>query len=278
MTWRPTRPRHRATSGGPRRTHGLAGMTRGMGRGSASASASDGRTTGGRLSGRGAGIASSAAKAATERVNGPLRFFCGSGALELGQLAAVTLQEFLVNVAVSIIPNLTDPIVPKPEDAAGSLVHHVLRVGLQPRALADLHDHPLLRLVPIAPDVLVSPVGGAQAGLAVPEGIEHRLAAAPFAADPGSASHPIDDVIGEVAPCFRSVPGEQRLLVRLGYVHTTAHTVISSISSGSGSVLAFRPARSIGLASSALCRSMKGKGGNTKPSSAQKVNMAPATA
>src|SRR5882672_8716425 len=217
MTWRPTRPRHRATSGGPRRTHGLAGMTRGMGRGSASASASDGRTTGGRLSGRGAGIASSAAKAATERANGPLRFFCGSGALELGQLAAATLQEFLVNVAVRIIPHLAEPIVP---------------------------------------DVLVSPVGGAQAGLAVPEGIEHRLAAAPLAADPGSAGHPIDDVIGEVAPCFRSVPGEQRLLVRLGYVHTTAHTVISSISSGSGSVLAFRPARSIGLASSALCRSM----------------------
>src|SRR6185503_747112 len=49
MTWRPTRPRHRATSGGPRRTHGLAGMTRGMRRGSVSGSASDGRTTGGHL-------------------------------------------------------------------------------------------------------------------------------------------------------------------------------------------------------------------------------------
>src|SRR5207253_1208709 len=196
---------------------------------------------------------------------------------------------------------------------------HVLGVGLQPRALAQLHDHPIFRLVPIAPDVLVSPVGGAQSGLAVPEGIEHRLAAAPFAADPGSAGHPIDDVICEVAPRFRSVPCEQRLLVCLGHVHTTAHTVISLISSGSGSVLALRPARSIGLSISALCRSMmvqkssarssssqaaslsvsliftcrtlfcmssasqprdgamKGNWGNTNPSSAQKVTMAPAT-
>src|SRR6267378_2707517 len=176
--------------------------------------------------------------------------------LELGQLAPVALQELLVNVAVRVIPNLADPIVPKLEDAAGALVHHVLGVGLQPRALAELHDHPIVRLVPIAPDVFVSPVGGAQSGLAAPEGIEHRLAAAPFAADPASAGHPIDDVIGEVAPRFRSVPCEQRPLVRPGYVETAAHTVISSVSSGSGRVLALRPARSIGLSISALCRSM----------------------
>src|SRR6266513_38842 len=245
---------------------------------------------------------------------------CSGAALELRQLAPVPLQKLFVNVAVRVIPNLADPISPKPEDAAGSLVHHVFRVGLQPRALADLHDHPLLRLVPIAPDVLVSPVGGAQAGLAVPERIEHRLAASPFAADPWSARHPVHDVISGVAPCFRSVPCEQRLLVRLGHIQTTAHTVISSISSGSGRVLALRPARSIGLSISALCRSMmvqkssarssnsyaaslsvsliftcrtlfcmssasqprecamNGNGGNTKPSSAQNVNMAPATA
>src|SRR2546426_5644615 len=178
------------------------------------------------------------------------------GLRELGQLAAVTLQEFLINVAVRVIPDLTDPISPKPEDAARALVHHVLRVGFQPRALAELHDDPIVCLVPIAPDVLGSPVGGAQSGLAVPEGIEHRLAASPFAADPGSAGHPIDDVICEVAPRFRSVPCEQRLLVCLGHVHTTAHTVISLIFSGSGRVLALRPARSIGLSISALCRSM----------------------
>src|SRR5207253_2905599 len=150
--------------------------------------------------------------------------------------------------------------------------------------------------------------------------IEHRLAAAPFAADPGSAGHPIDDVISEVAPRFRSVSREQRLLIGFGHVHATAHTVISSISSGSGRVFALRPARSIGLSISALWRSMmlqkssarssssleaslsvslvrtcrtlfcmssasqprecamKGNGGNTKPSSAQKVNIAPGIA
>src|SRR3989454_8067988 len=172
--------------------------------------------------------------------------------LELGQFDVVTLQVLLVNVAVRVIPNLADPIAPKLEDAARPLVHHVLRVGLHPRALAELHDHPIIRLVPIAPDVFVSPLGGAQSGLAVPEGIEHRLAASPFAADPASAGHPIDDVIGEVAPRFRSVPREQRFLVRLGDLHAVAHTVISSISSGSGSVLALRPARSIGLSLSAF--------------------------
>src|SRR5207245_4373810 len=111
----------------------------------------------------------------------------------------------------------------------------------------DLLDHALLRLVPIAPDVLVSPVGGAQSGLAVPEGIEHRLAAVPFAADPGSAGHPIDDVISEVAPRFDPVPGEQRLLVGFGHVHATAPALTYSISSGSCLVLALLPARSIGL-------------------------------
>src|SRR2546426_8725059 len=102
----------------------------------------------------------------------------------------MTLQVLLVNVAVRVIPNPADPIAPKLKDAARPLVHHVLGVGLQPRALAQLHDHPIFSLVPIAPDVLVSPVGGAQSGLAVPERIEHRLAASPFAADPGSAGHP----------------------------------------------------------------------------------------
>src|SRR2546425_2547790 len=149
-----------------------------------------------------------------------------------------------------------DPIAPKLEDAAGPLVHHVLRVGLQPRALAELHDHAIIRLVPIAPDVLGAPVSGAQSGLAVPEGIEHRLAASPFAPDPASTGHPIDDVISEVAPRFRSVPSEQRLLVRLGYLQTVAHTVSSSVCSGSGRVLALRPARSIGLSLSAFVRSI----------------------
>src|SRR2546425_3111475 len=124
------------------------------------------------------------------------------------------------------------------------------------RALAELHDHAIIRLVPIAPDVLGAPVGGAQSGLAAPEGIEHRLAASPFAPDPASTGHPIDDVISEVAPRFRSVPSEQCLLVRLGYVQTTAHTVSSSVCSGSGRVLALRPARSIGFFIPALCASM----------------------
>src|SRR5438552_6837569 len=37
-----------------------------------------------------------------------------------------------------------------------------------------------------------------------------------------SAGHPIDDVISEVAPRFRSVPREQRLLIGFGHVHATA--------------------------------------------------------
>src|SRR6266516_3753 len=89
--------------------------------------------------------------------------------LELGQLVAMTLQELLINVAIRVIANLADPISLELDDAARPLVHHVLRVGLQPGALADLHDHPLVRLVPNTPDILVSPIGGAQAGLAVPE-------------------------------------------------------------------------------------------------------------
>src|SRR2546427_2982945 len=86
-------------------------------------------------------------------------------------------------------------MAPNFKDAARPLVHHVLGVGLRPRALAQLHDHPIFRLVPIAPDVLVSPA--------------------------------------------------------------TAHTVISSSSSGSGRVFALRPARSIGLSISALWRAVK---------------------
>src|SRR5205814_2511051 len=83
-----------------------------------------------------------------------------------------------------------------------------------------------------------------QPRLAVPQCVEHRCPAAPFAADAGLPGHPVHDVVREVAPHLVALAGEQRLLIRLRDLHAAAHT---STSSGMTSGLALRPARSIGF-------------------------------
>src|SRR2546422_5612145 len=163
---------------------------------------------------------------------------------ELRQLLPVPLQEFLVDVAVGVVAHLADLLAAELDHDAGALIHDVLGGALEPRALADLDDHPLVGVVPVAPHVLRAPIGGAQAGLAVPQCIQHRFAAAPLAPDARRARHPVHDVVGEVAPDFVALAGEQRLLIGLRDLHAAAHT---STSSGITSGLALRPARSIGF-------------------------------
>src|SRR5437867_4557997 len=175
---------------------------------------------------------------------------------ELRQLLLVTLHEFLVHTIVRVIPHRADSVPPEPEHCAGALVHHVRRVALEPGALADLDDHALVGVVPVAPHVLVTPVRRPQARLAAVEAADYGRPPPPLAPDRRRPRHPIRDVLREVTAHLVHLPGEQRLLVRLRDPHPLAHTVVSSISSGSGRVLALRPARSIGLSISALWRSM----------------------
>src|SRR5881296_1706287 len=85
---------------------------------------------------------------------------------EFRQVLLVPLQKLLVDVAVGVIPQLADLLAPELDHHAGALVHHVLGGALQPRAFADLDDHPVIGIVPFAPRVLVAPIGGAEARLA----------------------------------------------------------------------------------------------------------------
>src|SRR5216117_3099511 len=239
---------------------------------------------------------------------------------ELAQLAPVPPHKLFVDVAVGVIPQFADLVSTELEHHARPLVHDVLGIALEPGTLADLDDHAVVGVVPVAPYVLVAPIRGAEAGLAVPQRVQHPLPPSPFAADGRGARHPIHDVVGESPAHSLPVACEEGLLVRPGALHPVAHTLTSSTSSGSGRAFALRPARSIGLSISALWRSrmvqksserssssyaasrsvslsftwrtlfcmssasqprecaMNGNGGNTKPSSDQKVNMPPATA
>src|SRR5881296_3254170 len=225
----------------------------------------------------------------------------------------VPLHELLIAVRVRVVPHLADLVPPEPDHDAGALVQHVGGVALEPALLADLDDHALLGVVPAALDVLVAPVGGAEAGFSVREPAQHPVAPLPGAADRRPARDPVGDVVGEVAADLVHATGEQRLLVRPGDVHALAHTIASS-------GFALRPARSIGRSIMArfwsrifqkstarstssrdasrsaslafTCRTlfcmssasqprecaMNGNGGKTKPSSDQKVSMPPATA
>src|SRR3989442_13833002 len=80
---------------------------------------------------------------------------------ELRQLGPMALQEFLVDVAIGVVPHLADLVASEPDHDAGALVQHVLRGALEPAPLSDLHDHAVFGLVPVAPHVLVAPVGRA---------------------------------------------------------------------------------------------------------------------
>src|SRR3989441_6389502 len=166
------------------------------------------------------------------------------------------LHELLVDARVRVIPHLADLVAPEPDDGAGALVHGVLGIALEPALFPDLHDHALVGLVPVAPHVLKSPLGRAEARLAIVEATAHGGAPLPLAADRRCARHPVDDVVREVARHLVHLAREQSLLVGFRDLHALAHTVICSISSGSGSVFALRPARSMGLSISALCWSM----------------------
>src|SRR2546428_1473354 len=236
---------------------------------------------------------------------------------ELRQLGAMALHEFLVDVTIGVVPHLADLVASEPHHDAGALVQHVLRGALEPAPLPDFHDHALLGVGPVAPHVLVAPVGCTQAGLAVPQRIEHPLPTPPLAADRRHPGHPVRDVVVKHLSDRYAITGEQRFLVRFGDIHPPAHTIASS---GLARGLALRPARSIGFSiiawfcsrilpksrarstssraasrSASLactCRTlfcmssasqprecpMKGNGGNTKPSSDQKGNRPPATA
>src|SRR3989442_1664232 len=166
------------------------------------------------------------------------------------------LHELLVDARVRVIPHLADLVAPEPDDGAGALVHDVPGIALEPALFPDLDDHALVGLVPLAPHVLISPLGRAEARLAIVEAADDGSAPLPLAADRRCAGHPVDDVVREVARHLVHLAGEQSLLVGPGDLHALAHTVISAISSGSGRVFALRPARSMGLSISALCWSM----------------------
>src|SRR5512143_1373061 len=155
-------------------------------------------------------------------------------------------------MTVGVVSHFTDLVFSEFQDYARSLVHHVLRIRFQPAPLPDLHDHAVVAIVPLTPHVLVAPVGGAQALLAVLHRADDRVASSPFPADRRRAGAPVDDVRREVSRHFVHLPGEQGLLVGFRHVHALAHRVTPS---GMGTGFALRPARSIGLSISALCSS-----------------------
>src|SRR3989475_4136894 len=183
----------------------------------------------------------------------------------------MALGELFVDVAVGVIPQFADLASTELEHHARPLVHDVLGIALEPGTLADLDHHAVVGVVPVAPHVLVAPIRGAEAGLAVPQRVQHPLPPCPFAADGRGARHPIHDVVGESPANSLPVACEEGLLVRPGALHPVAHTLTSSTSSGSGRAFALRPARSIGLSISPLWRG----GGGPKKSGAANTPCSP---
>src|SRR3989442_7120799 len=167
----------------------------------------------------------------------------------------MALGELFVDVAVGVIPQFADLASTELEHHARPLVHDVLGIALEPGTLADLDHHAVVGVVPVAPHVLVAPIRGAEAGLAVPQRVQHPLPPCHCAADGRGARHPIHDVVGEWPALSLPVACEEGFLVRPGALHPVAHSLTSSTSSGSGRAFALRPARSIGLSISALWRS-----------------------
>src|SRR3989442_7896870 len=109
------------------------------------------------------------------------------------------LHELLVDARVRVIPHLADLVAPESDDGAGALVHDVPGIALAPALFPDLDDHALVGLVPLAPHVLISPLGRAEARLAIVEAADDGSAPLPLAADRRCARHPVDDVRPEVA-------------------------------------------------------------------------------
>src|SRR2546428_872717 len=134
------------------------------------------------------------------------------------------LQELLVDVRVRVIPHLADLVAPEPDDGAGALVHDVPGIALEPALFPDLDDHALVGLVPLAPHVLISPLGRAEARLAIVEAAAHGGAPLPLAADRRVAGHPMDDVVREIAPHLVHLIGAKGLPVSPGHLRSRAHT------------------------------------------------------
>src|SRR5207247_11111234 len=154
-------------------------------------------------------------------------------------------------------------------------------------------------------------------GLAAPHRCKHPPPSPPLAANRRHPGHPVRDVVVKDLSHRRAITGDQRLLVPLGDIHPPAHTIASSgLARGFAlrparsigfSIIAwfcsriFQKSTARSTSSRAASRSaslactcrtlfcmssasqprecaMKGNGGNTKPSSDQKVSMPPATA
>src|SRR5437667_11088321 len=139
------------------------------------------------------------------------------------------LQELLVDVRVGVIPHLADLVAPEPDDGAGALVHDVPGIALEPALFPDLDDHALVGLVPLAPHVLISPLGRAEARLAIVEAAAHGAAPLPLAAARRCPGHPVDDVVREVARHLVHLPGEHGALAAPGDRPSRRHTFLSAI-------------------------------------------------
>src|SRR2546428_10991025 len=141
------------------------------------------------------------------------------------------LQELLVDVRVRVIPHLADLVAPEPDDGAGALVHDVPGIALEPAFFPDLDDHALVGLVPLAPYVLISPLGRAEARLAIVEAADDGSAPLPLAADRRCAGHPVDDVVREVARHLVHLAGEQSPPLRPRGLPSPRHHALSATSS-----------------------------------------------
>jgi len=121
----------------------------------------------------------------------------------------VALGEGRVEPGVGVVAELADPLATKAQDDAGPLVDHVAGRAPEPAPLTDLDHDALHALEPLAPHVLVDPVGGTEAELAAGERPEHRLAPAPLAADRRRACHPVDDVVVKSAATSSMRPAKR---------------------------------------------------------------------
>src|SRR6478672_13952440 len=147
---------------------------------------------------------------------------------ELGQVAPMPGEEALVDAGVGVVAKLADAIAAKSEHHAGALIHHVLRRRAEPAALADLDDDALVGLVPLTPDILVSPVRNAQPRLSIGHRPEHGLPPVPFAADRWIPGHPVGHVVGERRAHLVHPAGEQRRLIGARDSHALAQGATSS--------------------------------------------------
>jgi hypothetical protein len=90
----------------------------------------------------------------------------------------VALAEGLVEVCIAVVAHVADAVAAELDDDTGALIDDIGRSTFQPAAFADLDDDAIAGLVPVAPDVFVTLVGGAETELAIGECAQHRVAPA----------------------------------------------------------------------------------------------------